>query len=180
MFRDLHGATQIHQPAALSFCFSTYSPWKLISLPPDGQKWKKSRSNFWGTLNSLRKITIVLERSLSEASWQQRAGESLKRTVFTLKQWFFWGGGVQRKICKEGTLPHIAGKQIYWKKPSLLSLLGSKMWNLKRAVPKQRCFKCWHCGTKTWQSSVGPKYKVHLLFKFTFSLHGFRVHNHPN
>lgn len=40
-----------------------------------------------------QKITIVLERSLSEASWQQRAGESLKRTVFTLKQWFFWGGG---------------------------------------------------------------------------------------
>lgn len=98
MFRDLHGATQIHQPVAVSFCFSTYSPWKLISLPPDGQKWKKSRSNFWGTLNSLRKITIVLERSLSKASWQQRAGESLKRTLFTLKQWFLGGWGAEDNL----------------------------------------------------------------------------------
>lgn len=117
-----------------------------------------------------------LRGQLAAEGWR-----AFKENSLHFKTMIFWGrSGVQRTSWKEGTLPLTAGKQIYWKKPSLLSLLGSKMWILKYAVPKQRYFKCWHCRRKTQQNSVGPQYKVHSLFKFTFSLHAFRVNNHPN
>lgn len=149
IFRDLKGDTQIHQSVALSFCFGPYSQWKLISLLPDGQKWKKSRSNFWGTLNSLRKITIVLERRLSEASWQQIAGESLKKTVFILKTMFFGGVGCRGESERRAYCHQLQKNRFIGKKnptsPTFRERMCVCVCILKCTVHKERSCMCWDC-----------------------------------
>lgn len=177
IYMVLHRSTNLRHCPSVSLLTHRGSSFLSLQMARNGRNpglisealWTVSENHYCSREEPLR-------GQLAAESWRVFKENSLH---FKTMIFFGGGGGVQWTIWKEGTLPQIAGKQIYWRKPLLLPLLGSKMCILKCAVPKQRCFKWWDCRRKTWQGSVLPQYKVHPLFKFTSSLHG-SPNNHPN